>query len=125
MPLDLVLIRANDFPLMLAFYRDVLGFRPVDEQPDAAIYEPGHNWIGFDTGGTRLELFARRTPQPVTVATPPAVVPAIRVAGLPAEVERLKGLGVRFVREGRQAWGLYADLVDPEGNEINLYEDLR
>jgi predicted enzyme related to lactoylglutathione lyase len=52
-------------------------------------------------------------------------VPAIRVVGLPAEVERLKLLGVPFAREGEQAWGRYADLVDPEGNEINLYEDLR
>jgi hypothetical protein len=26
------------------------------------------------------------------------------------------------VREGRQAWDSYAGLVDPEGNEINLYE---
>ena len=124
-PLDLVIVRANDFPGMLAFYRDVLGFQPVDEQPDPALYEPGRNWIAFETGGTRLELFARRSPQPVTTASPPPVVPAIRVVDLPAQVGRLKALGVRFSREGEQAWGRYADLVDPEGNEINLYEDLR
>jgi predicted enzyme related to lactoylglutathione lyase len=40
-------------------------------------------------------------------------------------VGRLKDLGVRFVRDGRQAWGAYADFVDPEGNEINLHEDRR
>jgi catechol 2,3-dioxygenase-like lactoylglutathione lyase family enzyme len=123
--LDLVLIRVNDFPRMLAFYRDVLGFAPVEEQPDAAIYQPGVNWVALETGGMRLELFARRTPQPRTMASPPPVVPALRVTRLEEAVVRLKAAGVQFVREGSQAWGSYADFLDPEGNELNLYEDTR
>ncbi len=124
MALDLIIVRANDFPLMFAFYRDTLGFRPILEQPDASIYRPGENWVAFDTGGTRLELFARRVPQPQGTASPPPIVPAIRTTGLDDLVAALKAQGITFTREGRQAWGAYADLLDPEGNEINLYETL-
>lgn len=115
MALDLI-IRANEFAPMLAFYRDVLGFRPILEQPDEAIYRPGENWIALDTGGTRLELFARRVPQPPTTAPPPPDVPAIRVTGLAGRIVELRARGVRFVREGRQAWSV------PAGHSLEVDE---
>ena len=121
MRLDIVLISTADFPAMLAFYRDVLGLLPIDEDPDPALHEPGVDWAAFDAGGMRLELFG--TPDIVPDDRDRvAVVPAFRVEGLDAVVGRLQGLGVVFTERGREAWGAYANLRDPDGNLLNLYE---
>jgi catechol 2,3-dioxygenase-like lactoylglutathione lyase family enzyme len=119
--LDIVLISTADFPAMLAFYRDVLGLTPIDEDPDPELHEPGVDWAAFDAGGMRLELFGTPDAEP-DVRDRVAVVPAFRVEGLDAAVTRLQSLGVVFTERGREAWGAYANLRDPDGNLLNLYE---
>ncbi len=121
MRLDIVLISTADFPAMLAFYRDVLGLSPIDEDPDPELHEPGVDWAAFDAGGMRLELFGTPDAEPMEHERV-AVVPAFRVEGLDAVIERLQGRGVVFTERGREAWGAYANLRDPDGNLLNLYE---
>jgi catechol 2,3-dioxygenase-like lactoylglutathione lyase family enzyme len=119
--LDIVLISTSDFPAMQAFYRDVLGLSSIDEDPDPALHEPGVDWAAFDAGGMRLELFGTPEVEPGE-RDRVAVVPAFRVEGLDGVVERLQGRGVVFTERGREAWGAYANLHDPDGNLLNLYE---
>ncbi len=121
MRLDIVLISTADFPAMLAFYRDVLGLSSIDEDPDPELHEPGVDWAAFDAGGMRLELFGTQDAEPVEHERV-AIVPAFRVEGLEAAIERLEGRGVVFTERGREAWGAYANLRDPDGNLLNLYE---
>ena len=69
----------------------------------------------------RLELFG--TPEVEALEHDRvAVVPAFRVEGLDAVVDRLQARGVVFTERGREAWGAYANLRDPDGNLLNLYE---
>lgn len=121
MRLDIVLISTADFAAMQAFYRDVLGLSPIDEDPDPALHEPGVDWAAFDAGGMRLELFGTAEVEPLEHDRV-AVVPAFRVEGLDAVVDRLQARGVVFTERGREAWGAYANLRDPDGNLLNLYE---
>ena len=121
MRLDIVLISTADFPAMLAFYRDVLGLSAIYEDPDPELHEPGVDWAAFDAGGMRLELFGTPDVEPIERERV-AVVPAFRVEGLDTVIERLQGRGVVFTERGREAWGAYANLRDPDGNLLNLYE---
>ncbi len=122
MRLDIVLISTADFPSMLAFYQDVLGLSLIeDEDPDPAVHEPGVDWAAFDAGGMRIELFGTADLAP-TDRERVAVVPAFRVDGLDAAIARLEERGVVFTERGREAWGAYANLRDPDGNLLNLYE---
>ena len=115
-----MLISTADFPAMLAFYRDVLGHTSIDEDPDASS-TTGVDWAAFDAGGMRLELFGTPDVEPMEHERV-AVVPAFRVEGLEAVIGRLEGRGVVFTERGREAWGSYANLRDPDGNLLNLYE---
>lgn len=121
MRLDIVLISTADFAAMQAFYGDVLGLSLIDEDPDPALHEPGVDWAAFDAGGMRLELFGTPDAEPID-RDRIAVVPAFRVEGLDAVIERLQDRGVVFTERGREAWGAYANLRDPDGNLLNLYE---
>jgi catechol 2,3-dioxygenase-like lactoylglutathione lyase family enzyme len=119
--LDIVLVSTANFPGMLAFYRDVLELSPIDENPDPGLHEPGVDWAAFDAGGMRLELFG--TPDVELLEHEHvSIVPAFRVEGLDAVIERLESRGVTFTERGREAWGAYANLRDPDGNLLNLYE---
>jgi catechol 2,3-dioxygenase-like lactoylglutathione lyase family enzyme len=120
--LDIVLISTADFPAMLAFYRDVLGLRLIeDEDPDPAVHEPGVDWAAFDAGGMRLELFGTAEAGPDD-RDRVAIVPAFRVEKLADVVTELEERGVTFTERGQEAWGAYANLRDPDGNLLNLYE---
>ena len=67
----------------------------------------------------RLELFGTPEVEPVE-RDRVSVVPAFRVEGLDGVVERLQARGVVFTERGREAWGAYANLHDPDGNLLNL-----
>lgn len=121
MRLDIVLVSTANFPAMLAFYRDVLGLTPIDENPDPELHEPGVDWAAFDAGGMRLELFGTPDVEPLEHERV-SIVPAFRVEGLDAVIERLQAHGVIFTERGREAWGAYANLRDPDGNLLNFYE---
>ena len=106
---------------MQAFYRDVLGLSPIDEDPiprstsRASTGRPSMPAAcGWSSSGTpEVEPVERDRV---------SVVPAFRVEGLDGVVERLQARGVVFTERGREAWGAYANLHDPDGNLLNLYE---
>jgi len=89
-----------------AFFRDVLGFPPVDA---------GHGWLIFaappaelavhpDGAGGRHELY-------------------LMCDDIHATVAELKGKGVEFVGEVTdQGWGLLTRLRIPGGGEMGLYQ---
>ncbi len=102
-----------------AFYRDLLGLRPVGDNPYAVV---------FDANGTmlRVTLVEKLTPPPYTVL-------GWRVDDIVATARDLTGRGVRFLRyDGMEQdeHGIWTtpggDRVawfhDPDGNTLSLTE---
>jgi catechol 2,3-dioxygenase-like lactoylglutathione lyase family enzyme len=103
-----------DIERMLAFYRDVMGFRAIA----GSIAE---NWIQFDTGDCRFALHA--IPAEYRCENPefePREASSLRldfaVPDVDSERRRLEALGVRTLI---RPWGA-CDAVDPEGNVVGL-----
>jgi catechol 2,3-dioxygenase-like lactoylglutathione lyase family enzyme len=112
-----ILIFVKDLDRMTAFYRDVVGLRPIAETRM-------DDWVEFEAGPVRLGLH-RIPPQiaeTIRIADPPApressVTKMIfQVADVDAEAERLRNLNVPVLV---RAWG-GRDFVDPEGNVLGL-----
>jgi catechol 2,3-dioxygenase-like lactoylglutathione lyase family enzyme len=122
--LGLLLLYVEDFPTMLAFYRDVLGFRVTDEDPGPG-HRPGIDWVQLAGDGGTIELFdhavfgrARDFPLPRRNA---AVI-TFRVEDVDARVGSLRAAGVDVERIHRAEWGAAAHFFDPEGNELQVFE---
>jgi catechol 2,3-dioxygenase-like lactoylglutathione lyase family enzyme len=123
--LGLTLLYVEDFPRMLAFYRDVLGLPLGGEDPGAG-HDVGRDWVQFRTeGGGALELFDHARfgrsldfPYPRTNAN----VVTFRVESVDAEADRLRELGVELRPIHRAEWGAAVHFFDPEGNHLQLYE---
>lgn len=116
MGFDGAMLFVKDLRRMTAFYRDVLGLRPVEETrlPD---------WVEFH-GGTRFSLHAI----PVAIAasivmeSPPrpreqgGVKLTFAVEDVEATLASIEALGLPLLQ---RAWGA-VDAVDPEGNVVGL-----
>lgn len=102
-----------DLPAMTAFYRDVVGFTPIEETRL-------DDWVEFDTGETRFALHA--IPSEVGVQPSPAPRETggckliLAVDDLVAARERLSAAGVTILD---RPWGGW-DFSDPEGNVIGV-----
>jgi len=124
MRLGLLLLYVEDFPTMLAFYRDTLGFGVTDEDPGLG-HEPGVDWAQLELEGGRLELFdhavfgrSREYPEPRRNA----VVITFQVEDVEAKVAELRAKGVDIPRVHEADWGKAAHFFDPEGNELQVFE---
>jgi predicted enzyme related to lactoylglutathione lyase len=122
--LGLLLIYAEDFPTMLAFYRDVLGLDVTDVDPGPG-HRPGIDWVQLQGDGGTIELFdhsvfglAREFPLP----RKNGVVITFHVEDVEAAVERLRRAAVDVEPIHRAEWGAAAHFVDPEGNELQVFE---
>lgn len=117
MGLDHAMFFVKDLDRMTAFYRDVIGFQPVDEtrHPD---------WVEFRTGGAGFSLHAipERLGERADIASPPETREAsackliFSVDDLDAEQARLAAKGATLLQ---RPWGGW-DAVDPEGNVIGF-----
>lgn len=123
-----VLIRCRDLTAMEAFYRDVLGFEELEEEPPAEgvvlrgpgaegpmlvlLPDPGAEGEG-DDGGEDLESAEDAPPVHLTL-----VVGAEEMA---AAEERLRSRGAEIEKRDRPGIG-WCSLVakDPEGNWVEL-----
>ena len=107
----------KDLGEMTAFYRDVIGFRPIAETTR-------DDWIEFDAGGARFALhaipayigdqFPVSTPSPVRESASCKLI--FEVDDLEAERARLLAAGVAILQ---RSWGGW-DAVDPEGNVLGV-----
>ena len=102
-----------DLEGMAAFYKDVIGFTPIDETRSA-------DWAEFDTGGARLALHAIPKDIGVTASPTPRETQSCKllltVDDLAATRERLAAAGVTILE---RPWGGW-DIADPEGNVLGV-----
>ena len=105
--------RVRNLGLARAFYTDVLGFTESFVADESA-------WVALDRGQTEIAL-AEGEPQPEDEAG----VATIDVEDIKAERERLDQTGVRVgtVFELQGAMRLL-DVYDPDGNRLQLAEDV-
>ena len=114
----------RDFPAMLVFYRDRLGFATNDIEPGPPCV-PGVNWVSLLTGSVTIELFdASVFWDPALVQSPNrhAVQLCFIVDDVSAERSRLMANGVEMDPVIGEEWGRYASFRDPEGNWLQIYE---
>ena len=116
---------ARDMKGMVAFYRDVLRLPGSTLDPGEG-YTPGVDWARFELQGAALELFPLdRSPTRAARATFPrtnAMVLCFLVGDFDAERRALESRGVVFDQVGDQEWGRFAHFLDPEGNELQIYQ---
>ena len=112
--------RARDPDALTAWYRDQLGVG-MGCTADGAV--EGNEWVWMTVGGP--VVFAPFKADSDYFALDKAYMLNLRVTGLPAMIERLKGAGITV--EQRAEWdeaglGQFARIHDPEGNAIELWE---
>ena len=125
---DHVEVWARDLDETLAFYVDVLGFKPlrrtIAQRADGSSFEQ----VCITLGDFMIELIAAPAERASDAVGPVAVgvkAFALRVDDMAATVKRLKAEGVRFVQEpkpGSSFDGIRAEILDPNGLGIELRE---
>jgi len=104
-----------DLEAMTAFYRDVIGFAPVEETRTG-------DWVEFDTGATRFSLHAIPRELGVTASPAPRETQSckliLEVENADIELDRLNAAGVTILQ---RSWGGW-DFADPEGNVLGVRE---
>ncbi len=110
------MVYVADVARAVAFYRDRLGFRVVDEYPGA------YARLVAPRGGNSLALH-RSEPGMRLDPKVHGIRLYFEVRGLDAFCARLARAGVKFEQEPRDMpWGWrHAYLRDPDGHEISLY----
>jgi catechol 2,3-dioxygenase-like lactoylglutathione lyase family enzyme len=113
-----------DFPAMLEFYRDRLGFPTIDIDPGPPA-EPLVNWASLNAGHAILEIFDVDTygnRDELRDTNRLAVQICFMVDDVEAEHARLTAAGVELGAILEEDWGKYARFLDPEGNQLQIYE---
>ena len=122
----LVWTEAARFPAMLAFYRDTLGLKYLNEQPVG----PGGVMHRLACGSSVIKLVVPDEPAPPTNPRGTRAQTGIRyitilVSNLEELVQRCEDAGAEFhvpYKEFRPgSW--YAQVYDPEGNVIALVQE--
>jgi catechol 2,3-dioxygenase-like lactoylglutathione lyase family enzyme len=114
----------EDFPAMLGFYRDKLGFEPNDIAPGPPAV-PLVNWASLRTGSVTLELFDVATygnRDQLHDTGREAVELCFIVDDVDRERIRLEQAGVTCDPVLEEDWGRYAAFRDPEGNRLQLFQ---
>ena len=108
---------------MKNFFGEVLGLQMFGSRPD---------WAGFKAGELLIELFGsgHRTPDAGVsgaagvkdFSTQPIRI-SFKTQNIDADLEGLRKKGARLLSPiGKESWGKYAWLADPEGNQHQLWE---
>jgi catechol 2,3-dioxygenase-like lactoylglutathione lyase family enzyme len=115
MQLDGVMLFVAELEPMVAFYRDVIGFRPNDATRT-------EDWVEFDTGNARFALHHIPRHAGVKPSAAPREMssckPIVTVDDLASARTRLAHAGVTMLD---RPWGSW-DFVDPEGNVLGVRE---
>ncbi|MYH68493.1 MAG: VOC family protein [Dehalococcoidia bacterium] len=109
-----VIVWTDQYPEMLAFYRDVLGLAPRSERPTFA---------NFEWGGFRLSVAAHDEVHG-PARDPLRIMVHFKVPDIAAAHRRLTDRGVAFSRPPEQErWGGWvATFADPDGNTLQLLQ---
>jgi catechol 2,3-dioxygenase-like lactoylglutathione lyase family enzyme len=104
-------MRTENWPAMVAWYREVLGLRVL-----VRVVDDGYALLA--AGDTRLAIITRsEAPQPSR-----RISLAFEVTDLPRLVERLADAGSPISHPARDPEGLReAETADPDGNRIRLF----
>lgn len=108
-----VYYRVSDMDAAVGFYENTLGLKLK--------FRDGDNWAAFDVGGATLALEGASGPIP----NGGGATVSLRVSGLE---ELVSSLGARGASVGAIVAGGHerrAELTDPSGNRLVLYEPLR
>lgn len=111
-----VSVPTRDQDRALAFYTEKLGFRLITDQPFGA----EQRWIelGIGDADTRFVLF---TPPGEEETVGRRFSGALACDDVDATYRQLADRGVEFeARPARQPWGVFAVLLDSEGNRFVL-----
>lgn len=117
--LDIVVIQVKDWSTMVKWYTEKLGL-------DILYKEDDDQWcqLSFPEGGANLALLGVSG---VNLKGNNRCLPDILVDDLEKSVDELKKRGVQFkgdIRGGDEGFRIIT-LLDPEGNELQLYEWLK
>lgn len=118
--LGIALVFADDYSMMKAWYQEVLELMAVEVNDDG-------RWASFKASEGDA-LIAIHGGLPISRGSARDGVPPIALSlqtdSLEDSVSRLKAKGVKFHKEIRSIQGVMnaADVLDPEGNLIQLYE---
>ncbi len=117
-----VYYNVEDMERAVAFYRDVLGLRVIDQNP---------YWTSLDLGGVKVGLHWTEGGKVPYVGRddhgPHAgACLTVKVDDIRATVSQLEGRGVRFLGGITNApWGSLATFEDSEGNVLKMMEPIR
>ncbi len=122
--LDMVGIFVNDLHAMVAFYRDVLGFK-ID-------WDGKGPYAEFQNEGVRFSMY-ERSQLPELLGQNPSYPPGLNGTfelaidlPTPADVDRefarvLKAGGQPIYTPRLEPWGMYSSMIsDPEGNIVEI-----
>jgi len=110
MRLDTLTLTSSNLARSRAFYNGKLGFRVLEE---------GDAGFVVDAGGVKLQVDKNRLKSPLTLAEPRLVFDTKELA---ARCTQLRDLGVSVDGPKRAADGQFAELSDPDGHPIVLWE---
>lgn len=114
MQLNLISLKVDNWDLMVKFYQEVLGMKPI-------VLEHDHKYGWLDAGGVRLSIYEKKgLPQ----AENARLSLQFQVEDIEKEILRLKSLGCEFFDKQLNTGEAYrlASFRDPEGNPIAIYE---
>lgn len=126
MHLERVALIVDDYDRGIAFFVDVLGFELLEDSPARTTAGHPKRWVVVRPPGAQTGLVLARADGPGQRAAvgnqfAGRVGLFLRVDDFQAAHERLRALGVEFVREPRrEAYGEVAVFRDPWGNRWDL-----
>jgi catechol 2,3-dioxygenase-like lactoylglutathione lyase family enzyme len=107
-----VTLAVRDLEESFAFYKDVLGLRPMAKWYKGAYFEAGRDWICLNLDAdTRTESLAELTHIAFTVSSENFV----------ATVERLRAAGAQQWQENKSP-GESFYFLDPNGHKLELHD---
>lgn len=105
-----IALMTQDAKKSAKWYREKLGFQASVEGHWVTVWPKGASWKIHLCEGVKSHM------EPGNSGV------ALYVADLDREYKRLKGKGVRFSQPvTTKSWGTFAQIADPDGNEIWLY----
>ncbi|HWU24294.1 MAG TPA: VOC family protein [Candidatus Paceibacterota bacterium] len=117
-----VVLYVTDVVKMANFYRDTLGFTELAREPGIAVFSSGrthHEMLLIEVGG---EAKIRRAPEPGLYHI------GFKIGNSPEELkeayQQLKAQGVRIIGATDHGVTHSLYLLDPDGNELELYADV-